>query len=90
MLQSLIDAARQTGLHAGEVLEFHESPDDGSVSPHGRTTLERFIEGWGYGLSGQRWNDQLDSAERPAIDRKCRYVGLIHDDGALLIEVNEG
>jgi len=61
----------------GCVREIHISPDDGSATVFASlTTPEQFIDDWGHAMG---------PVGCPFADG--RYVGVVHQDGAVLVEL---
>jgi hypothetical protein len=65
-------------LEPGEVLECHWSREWQAVNWMTRTDVEAFVRDWGYAM-GDEAVDRMDDA--------TPWLGLVHDDGAVLVAV---
>jgi hypothetical protein len=76
-------------LRPGQVAEFHLVSD--SVRPgfiHTQS-VDDFLEDWDYALLDRRWNETVYADELPEVNRNAEYIGVVHPDGAFLVELTE-
>ena len=85
MIPELLQRAKSLDLRPGECLECHAGDDGGPAVPRRIIPSDRFIRKWGYALLGRQWDEQVHQDELPEIDRSLAYVGIVHEEGALLV-----
>jgi hypothetical protein len=87
MIRELLTYPQVDHLRRGEVAEFHQDCY-GSIGFIHTQSIDGFLEDWGYALLDRSWNETVYKSELPAADPRSAYVGVVHDDGAFLVELN--
>ncbi|HEY2882085.1 MAG TPA: hypothetical protein VGJ15_06615, partial [Pirellulales bacterium] len=84
----LFDHPDVLALKPGFVAEFHQCEPDGHLNLIAIQTVANFVTDWAYALVGRSWNERVYEGEIVKPRGNAKYIGIIHRDGAFLVEVD--